>query len=253
MDGPYEGKKAADKWYPVRLRDFIDCTTGELLVVVAGLTVTYGYEAATSGTAYSPAAGNWKEQGLGDYWLQMGADEFASEGKYTVNIRSATSVFAPVSFVVEVRDSTVAEWMDGVTLAASQHVIVDSGTVTTVSNAVLISSGTGAGQLSIASGVVAASGNWNVGKTGYSLTTADWAKASDLTVMAGDAAAAATAAVIARKILQNKTTITFGATTVKTIYADNGTDVYLTALLTNNAGTKYLITDYGPANEGALA
>lgn len=77
--------------------------------------------------------------------------------------------------------------------------------------------------------------------------------ASDLTTLAADASAAATAAVLARKILQNKATVTFGATTVLTIYADDGTTPYLTANLTNNAGTKFLITDYGPANQGALA
>jgi len=37
-----------------------------------------------------------------------------------------------------------------------------------------LSVGTGAGQISVSSGVVAASGNWNVGKTGYALTTQNW-------------------------------------------------------------------------------
>ncbi|HUW55453.1 MAG TPA: hypothetical protein VMZ92_02385, partial [Planctomycetota bacterium] len=107
---------------------------GETGVVVAGLTVTYGLENTTDNTGYSPAAGDWKEKAVGDYWLNMGASEFASEGRYIVNITSATSVFAPVSFAVEVRDMTIAELMDGVTLAANQHVIVDSGTVTTLTN-----------------------------------------------------------------------------------------------------------------------
>ena len=46
-------------------------------------------------------------------------------------------------------------------------------------SSVLLSSGTGAGQLDFISGVVAASGNWNVGKTGYALTSQDWATAGD--------------------------------------------------------------------------
>lgn len=94
----------------------------------------------------------------------------------------------------------------------------------------------------------------NADKTGYALATADWTTTSDLTTLAADASAAATAAVIARKILQNNKYVTFGAgATTLTVCADDGTTPWLTAPLTNNAGTKFLITDYGPANMGPLA
>jgi hypothetical protein len=51
--------------------------------------------------------------------------------------------------------------LTGTTMSASQHVIADSGTVTTVTNGVLVSVGTSAGQINVAAGVVPASGNWN--------------------------------------------------------------------------------------------
>ena len=59
----------------------------------------------------------------------------------------------------------------GVSLAASQHVIVDSGTVTTLSNLPAIPD-----NWITAVGITAAAlngkGDWNIGKTGYSLTQA---------------------------------------------------------------------------------
>jgi hypothetical protein len=59
----------------------------------------------------------------------------------------------------------------GVTLAASQHVIVDSGTVTTLTNLPAITAGwlTATG---IAASALNGKGDWNIGKTGYSLTQA---------------------------------------------------------------------------------
>lgn len=49
---------------------------------------------------------------------------------------------------------TVTTVTNGVTLAANQHVIVDSGTVTSVTNAVVLPTGTGAGQISLSGGYV---------------------------------------------------------------------------------------------------
>ena len=128
----YEGKKSTDKWYPVFLADSVDLVTGETTKANTDLTVTYWTTTATGGTAYSPAAGDWKEIGNGHYSIQIGAGEFSTENLYRVRITCTGC--AEVMFAVEVRDMTIAELMDGVTLAANQHVIVDSGTVTTLTN-----------------------------------------------------------------------------------------------------------------------
>lgn len=126
-------------------------------------------------------------------------------------------------------------------------------------------------------GTIPASGNWNVGKTGYTLTAQDWAKVSDLgvvqtgdnfvkvnanldakiSVVASDAAGAEAAAVaaaldagITRTLTQNGLGFTFGAlSTTATKYADDGSTPLYTCTLTNNAGTKWLITDFGPINQ----
>ena len=64
---------------------------------------------------------------------------------------------------------TVANVTNGVTLAASQHVIVDSGTVTTLTNLPTIPA-----NWITATGITAAAfngkGDWNIGKTGYTLS-----------------------------------------------------------------------------------
>ena len=112
----YEGKKSTDKWYPVFLADSVDLVTGETTKANTDLTVTYWTTTATSGTAYSPAAGDWKEIGNGHYSIQIGAGEFSTENLYRVRITCTGC--AEVMFAVEVRDMTIAEFMDGVTLAA---------------------------------------------------------------------------------------------------------------------------------------
>ena len=79
----------------------------------------------------------------------------------------------------------------GVTLAASQHVIVDSGTVTTLTNLPAITAGwlTATG---IAASALNGKGDWNIGKTGYSLTQAFPSNFSALTITAGGAMTAGT-------------------------------------------------------------
>lgn len=97
-----EGKKDTDKWFPVRLVDATDLVTPETGVAFGDVTVVFGFEAATSESSYTVLTGDWKEQGSGNYWLNIGASEFTSEGKYVVNVVAA--VATEYNFVVEVQD-----------------------------------------------------------------------------------------------------------------------------------------------------
>lgn len=68
------------------------------------------------------------------------------------------------------------------------------------------------------------------------------------------ATAAAADALDVKRVLKNKCTVTFNAgNTILTIMADDGVTPLYTAPMTNNDGTKFLITDSGPANIGPLA
>ncbi|MFW6118860.1 MAG: Ig-like domain-containing protein [Planctomycetota bacterium] len=107
---PYEAKRSADEWFPVRLVDAGDLVTPETGIVYGDLTVVYGGEAAESESSYSVASADWKEQGSGNYWLRMGADEFTSEGRYIVDVTA--SGCASYGFVVEVRDEKVSGILD---------------------------------------------------------------------------------------------------------------------------------------------
>ena len=83
-------EKDKDFWVPVRLVHSVDLVTGQTGKVVGDLTVTYLYEGTTgAGTAYAPAAANWKEGDNGDYWLQIGASEFANYGRYRLTVACA--------------------------------------------------------------------------------------------------------------------------------------------------------------------
>ncbi len=111
----FEGKKNTDRWFPVRMTDSVDLVTAETAITSGTTAITYGFEAATGGTVYADAAADWKEQGLGNYWLRMGAGEFASEGKYLVNV--AATGCATYTFCVEVGDKNLADIGDDVILA----------------------------------------------------------------------------------------------------------------------------------------
>ena len=108
----FEGKKSADKWFPVRLVDSGDYVTPETAIAFGSVTVKYGAEAATSESTYVVSTNDWKEQGDGNYWLRIGADEFAAEGKYIIKVEAAGC--ADYNCVVEVRDKTLAELIDDV-------------------------------------------------------------------------------------------------------------------------------------------
>lgn len=77
----------------------------------------------------------------------------------------------------------------GISLAASQHVIVDSGTVTTLTNLPAITAGwlTATG---IAASALNGKGDWNIGKTGYSLTQTFPTNFASMAISAGGLASA---------------------------------------------------------------
>ena len=115
----YEGKTSTDTWHPLKLVDSIDLDTGETGKVVGDLTVEYQVCGTAGWVAYAGlAAGNWVEHDDGSYDIQIGAAEFAAEGRYQVQIQCAGC--GNVNFAVEVRDLTIAEFMDGVSVSELQ-------------------------------------------------------------------------------------------------------------------------------------
>jgi hypothetical protein len=153
----YEGKINTDKWYPVRLMDSADPTFARSGVTVASVTVTYGFEGAVAETPYAIVAADWKEQGNGNYWLNIGAGEFTQNGKYTVKVRTYPIAY-DVVFNVEVRDFMVTETIanapisnQGLALAGTLSTIQLAITASAVNNyyngsTVVIVGGTGIGQ-----------------------------------------------------------------------------------------------------------
>lgn len=111
----FEGTKNVDRWYPVRLLAADgSAVTGKAF---GDITCKYGFEAATSETSYSVTADDWKEQGDGNYWLRVGASEFASEGRYVVKIEVAGAV--DLVICAEVRDKSTAGLIDDAEIAGA--------------------------------------------------------------------------------------------------------------------------------------
>jgi hypothetical protein len=99
----YEGKTLTDKWYGVRLLDAVDSTFPRTGVAVGSVTVTYGFESAVAETPYAIVAGDWKELGSGNYWLNMGFAEFTQIGTYIVKLRTYP-ISNDLIFYVKVKD-----------------------------------------------------------------------------------------------------------------------------------------------------
>jgi hypothetical protein len=79
-----EGWKQTDGYIPVRLvSDANVAVTGK---VYTDITVGFGSEGDTSETSYSVAEADWKEQGNGNYWLNIGADEWTTCGVKQVRV-----------------------------------------------------------------------------------------------------------------------------------------------------------------------
>jgi len=102
-----EGKKNTDKWFPVVLLDDTDGKTPELTVVYSDIVCNYCYEADTSISAYSVTSADWKESGVGIYWLNIGESEFTNTGKYEVSVSAA--VARTYRYWVEVVNKTSVE------------------------------------------------------------------------------------------------------------------------------------------------
>jgi len=100
----FEGTNSIDKWYPVRLVDSINLNTPELAIGFALVTVVYGFESAAADIPYVVLIGDWREQGGGNYWLRIGAGEFANDGKYTVRVSAVGC--ADETFYVQVNNIT---------------------------------------------------------------------------------------------------------------------------------------------------
>ena len=87
-----EAKKAADGWLPVRLVDATDGFTAETgLAAGTGATAYYAAAGATSWSIYTIGTADWRETGSGNYWLNIGASEFAAEGRYMLTVRGTGS------------------------------------------------------------------------------------------------------------------------------------------------------------------
>jgi len=99
----YQGLRVTDRWYSVRLVDFLTRGTPVTGILFGNVIVGYGFEGDAAETNMPVLVGDWKEQGGGDYWLRMGSAEFANFGKYTIRVSSTpVGIFADRSFVVEV-------------------------------------------------------------------------------------------------------------------------------------------------------
>ena len=132
----YEGKKNVDKWYPVRILDASDSTLPRTNVAVGSVTVTYGFESAVAETPYIIVGADWKEQGNGNYWLNIGASEFTNNGKYTVKVRTYP-IANDIIFYVEVRDFMATETIADVPVA--NQGTAQSGTLSTIQLAITAS------------------------------------------------------------------------------------------------------------------
>lgn len=151
---------------------------------VGDLTAAMKTSVTTAATAATPIAAS-VTGAVGSVTGNVGGNVTGSAGSVVGAVGSVTGNVG--GNVV----GSVASVTAGVTLAASQHVIVDSGTVTTLTNLPAIT----AGWLT-ASGIAAAAlngkGDWNIGKTGYSLTQTFPSNFAALAITAGGAVTAGT-------------------------------------------------------------
>lgn len=120
-----EGKKSADAWYPVVLVDATDGFTAETgLEAGTGATAYYAAAGATSWSIYTIGTADWRETGSGVYWLNIGASEFAAEGRVMLQVRATGS--RDYLAIVQVRDQLISEMMDD-TAAMKAGVTVGTG------------------------------------------------------------------------------------------------------------------------------
>ena len=87
----YLGKLSTDGWYRISIADAVT-GLGVAGKVYSDITVQYAAAGAVGWTAYSVATADFKEIGLGQYWLNIGATEFTNTShiQYAVNIACAS-------------------------------------------------------------------------------------------------------------------------------------------------------------------
>jgi hypothetical protein len=151
----YEGNRLRDRWYSVKLVDSVNLNTPVLGVVFGGVTVGYGFEGAAAEVAMAVLVGDWREQGGGNYWLQMGLVEFANFGRYMVRVSpTVPNAFAIRTFIVEVKNQmpmiTTGIAQGGAAPSTIQLSLIEPGTDHIYNqDLITIVNGLGAGQTRI--------------------------------------------------------------------------------------------------------
>ena len=103
----FTAKEDVDTWVPVYLTDKSDGSTAITGLAHGNVDVDFGLASATSLTAYSPAAADWKEMGEGMYALRIGASEFTTTGRYFVRVTGTGTSSGKYMFAVETNTSSI--------------------------------------------------------------------------------------------------------------------------------------------------
>jgi hypothetical protein len=103
----FTAKEDVDTWIPVYLTDKSDGSTAITGLAHGNVDVDFGLASATSLTAYSPAAADWKEMGEGMYALRIGAAEFTAVGRYFVRVTGTGTNSGKYMFAVETNTSSI--------------------------------------------------------------------------------------------------------------------------------------------------
>lgn len=127
--GVYDGKLNTDQWYPIRMASGIVPSGG---IPSGSVSIYYGYEAETAISSYVPSGGEWVETGSGMYWLQIGASEFTSAGKYQVYVHFFSGGLDPSYIDIEVKTYTFEDLVNMV-YTMSGNLNTTNSTVDTVS------------------------------------------------------------------------------------------------------------------------
>ena len=108
----YHPKHSTDKPYLINLVASSDYKTAQTGKVFGDITCEYCEGEATSWSAYSVTADNWKEIDDGLYWLTIGASEFTTEGaNYAVRVSCAGCVAYVLD--IEVGPKVDTTWLAG--------------------------------------------------------------------------------------------------------------------------------------------
>jgi hypothetical protein len=159
---------------------------------ICGPNAATTYATLTSTGAFSVNGVNAVSQ-TGDTFARQGAPAGASVSADVAAVKAETALIQAktTNLPAAPASTTNITAASGIALAASQHVIVDSGTVTTLTNLPPITAGwlTATG---IAAAALNGKGDWNIGKTGYTLTQTFPTNFAAMALTAGGAVTAGT-------------------------------------------------------------